>query len=265
MGETRQGSLEKDNVIGNNDTAGSKADTSDIDGVAKTGSGHISLADAEKIKQLITVPDLATVKNSSATGDRMADPRPNGMETMDVLAITESTSHNLSPLFSHERLTPETPSEIHRARRTSSASHPEGGRSVSHDYPQLEVFPSGTGPILKRIATTKSQLEADETTDETVSAEEPSPISELIHSPTFPHERCPAEQSVLYRVRTPSPDPLPPSISVVASHERKHPDMDVISEQEDMDLFDDDELAVKASHGMCGNDNVYSCHVESSP
>lgn len=256
MGETRQGGLGKDNVIANNDSAaGSKADTSDMDGVAKTGSGYISLADAEKVKQLITVPDLATVKNSTATGDRIADPGPSGMEITDVLAITESNSPNLSPLFSHERLTPESPSEIHCARTTSSASHPEGARSVSHDYPQLEVFPSGTGPILKRIATTKSQLEADETTDETLSAEEPLPITELIHSPTFPHERSPAEQSVLYRVRTPSPNPLPPSISGVVSHERKHPDMDVISEQEDMDLFDDDELAVKASHGMCGNDN----------
>lgn len=246
------------------DLAGSKAGTSDTDGVAQTGNGNNPAADAEKIKQLISFPDLATVANGTAIEAPTADLEPNGLENTDALAITQSTSHDPSPLFSHERLTPEDPSEIHRARRTSSISRLEEGRNASHEYPQLEVFPSGTGQILKRIATTRSQLDADETTDENMSAEEPFPITELMHSPTFSHERCPGEQSALYRVRTPSPDPLPPSLSPLMPHERKYPDMDVISEQEDTESFDEDELAVKASHGMCGIDYRYPYHVENS-
>lgn len=261
----RQDDLQKDILIGEGgDPAGSKAVTSDMDGVPKTGNGNISAADAEQVKQLISIPDLATVPNSTAIGDPIADLGPNDMESTDALAITRSNSHDFSPLFSHERLTPEDPSEIHRARRTSSMSRPEEGRHFSHEYPQLEVFPSGTGQILKRIATTRSQLDADETTDETVSAEEPLPVTELIHSPIFSHERCPAEQPALHRVRTPSPNPLPPSLSPIVSHERKQPDMDVISEQEDVDSSDEDELAVKASHGKCGFDYRYPCHVENS-
>lgn len=234
----------------NADPPAFEADTPDTKDVTKTGNREMSAAEAERVKLLMSIPDMATAPTGIVIEGPIADLKLNDPEVTTDLEITESTSDNLSPLFSHEHLTHDIPTELHRTRRKSSVSRPEEGRQFSHDYPQLEVFPSGTGPILKRIATTRSQLDADETTDETGSAEEPLHVTERMHSPTFSHERCPAEQSVLHSVRSPSPSPLPPSISPPGSHERKHSDMDVISEQEDMDSFDQDKLDVKDSHGM---------------
>ncbi|KAA6413704.1 MAG: hypothetical protein FRX48_02065 [Lasallia pustulata] len=173
------------------DTPTSGADKSDMDGITKTGNGEISAAHAESIIEvLMSIPDVDTAPKGTTTEEPMANSEP---------AIVQSTSHDLCPLFPHERLTRDDPSEAHHTRRKSSMSRAEEGRHQSPEYPQLEVFPSGTGPILKRIATTKSQLDADETTDETLSAEEDIRVTELVNSPTFSHERCPAEQSILYR------------------------------------------------------------------
>lgn len=238
------------------DTPTSGADTSDMDGITKTGNGEISAAHAESIIEvLMSIPDVDTAPKGTTTEEPMANSEP---------AIVQSTSHDLCPLFPHERLTRDDPSEAHHTRRKSSMSRAEEGRHQSPEYPQLEVFPSGTGPILKRIATTKSQLDADETTDETLSAEEDIRVTELVNSPTFSHERCPAEQSILYRVRTPSPSPLPPSISPTLSYGRKHPDMDVISEQEDMFSSDEDWLVAKDLHGTYLFYNKHSCQVRNS-
>ena len=285
-GDGRQGGLEKDtqlplipfeataSTIGakspatkigevideNDDTPASEADKSDMDGPAKIGDREMSAADAERVKLLTSVSDVATAPAGTVIGDPIANLEPNDPETTDDLPITQSASYDLCPLFSHERLTPDDPGESHRTRRMSSVSQQEEGRHHSLDFPQLEVFPSGTGQILKRIATTRSQLDADETIDETVSAEEAMPVIEPMNSPTFSHERFPAEQSLLHRVRTPSLNSLPSSISTSVSHERKHPDMDVISEQEDMDSFDEDEFVAKYSHGMCRINNWYFYH-----
>lgn len=235
----------------NDDTPNSEADTSDMDGLAKTGDRETSAADVERVKPLSSISGLATVPVATANKHPIADLELNESQITPDIAITQSASHDFCPLFPHERLTPDDPNESYSTRRKSSISRSEEGRHHSVDLPQLEVFPSGTGPILKRIATTRLQLDADETTDENESAEEPLPVTKLMNSPTFSHERSPMEQSVLHRVRTPSPNLVSPSISARVSHERKHSDMDVISEQEDMDELDEDKLVAKDSHGMC--------------
>ena len=237
---------------------------SETDGGGKFGDGKMPAADVEKVKLLMSIPDMATKPTCVAIEDPIPHMLPNGMKPTSDPATTQSTSRDLCPLFPHESQTPGDHSENHHTRRTSSISRPEEGRYQSVDYPQLEVFPSGAGQILRRIATTRSQLDADETTDETVSPKDQMPVTELKNSPTFSHERCPMEQSMPNGESTPSPNLLPPSLSPTSPQERKYADMSVISEQSDTDSIDGDDFVVTASPRTFSSNLWYFCHIRSS-
>ena len=238
---------------------------SETGNVAKFGDGKIPAADVEKVKLLMSIPDMATKPTGVTIEDPIPDVIPNGVKSTSDPATTQSTSRDLCPLFPHESQTPGDHSENHHTHKTSSISRPEEGRYHSVDYPLLEVFPSGAGQILRRIATTRSQLDADETIDEAVSTKAQMPVTELKNSPTFSHERCPVEQSMPNGEDTPSPNPLPPSLSPTSSQERKYADMGIISEQSDTESIDGDEFVATASPRMFSSNLWYFCHIRNSP
>lgn len=155
-------------------------------------NGEVSHAELTQIRQLL--PKQQEVDFAHTLEGEVEDHSYQGYN------FPEKNRHSHAPLLSHECLScPEIAPHCHRrsshnseaedCRHTSKDGEPhEPSEAEILDDPTIEMFPTESMEILKRIATLHSELPEDDSVDEDVSSTYHSPTFTGQPSPMFPYE-----------------------------------------------------------------------------